>query len=249
MGDNRYYAAYARNADGSCTYSPLYEYSPKKYAMNRIEKSSDQNMKALCVALLNYGAAAQTYFGYKTDDLMNADLTAGQKALIKAYSADLLVGAVAAEQHKTGTFVKTDAGFRKRSATVSFEGAFAINYYFTPDRVPEGEITFYYWTAADYEAAEVLTADNATGSCAMLETDAGSYWAEVTGIPAKSIDDTVYAAAVYTSGGETCCTGVIAYSLSTYCKKTAAGTSLMQPLAAATGVYGYYAKVYFGNGN
>jgi hypothetical protein len=31
--------------------------------------------------MLNYGAAAQNYFGYRTDDLMNADLTQAQKAL------------------------------------------------------------------------------------------------------------------------------------------------------------------------
>ncbi len=56
-------------------------YSLKAYAMERLEKSTNAEFKSLLVDLLNYGAAAQTYFGYKTDALVNADLTAEQKAL------------------------------------------------------------------------------------------------------------------------------------------------------------------------
>ena len=68
MGDDRYYCAYAKLTDGSYIYAPLYRYSPKQYAWSRLEKSTDENVKALCVALLNYGTAAQRYFDYKTGD-------------------------------------------------------------------------------------------------------------------------------------------------------------------------------------
>jgi hypothetical protein len=82
MGDTRYYAAYAKLADGTFVYSDAYAYSLKQYAMNMLGKDSTSvKQKALCVAMLNYGAAAQNYFGYRTDDLMNADLTQAQKAL------------------------------------------------------------------------------------------------------------------------------------------------------------------------
>ena len=62
-------------------------YSLKSYAMERLEHSTNSEFKKLLVDLLNYGAAAQTYFGYKTDALVNADLTDEQRALAsKTYS-------------------------------------------------------------------------------------------------------------------------------------------------------------------
>ena len=163
MGDTRYYCAYAKLPDGSYTYSPIYEYSPKKYALSRLANSTDEKLKALCVAMLNYGAAAQAYFGYRTDELMNESLTDEQKALVVSYDPTLFAGAIPADSAKTGSFVQTDIGFSSRSATVSFDGAFAINYYLQPNAVPDGEITFYYWTALDYGKATTLTAENAAG--------------------------------------------------------------------------------------
>ena len=56
-------------------------YSLKAYAMERLSASSDETFKTLLVDLLNYGAAAQIYFAYKTDALVNADLSSEQNAL------------------------------------------------------------------------------------------------------------------------------------------------------------------------
>ena len=57
-------------------------YSVKIYAMNQLAKSSSAaKLKTLMVDLLNYGAAAQTYFTYRTNSMANADLTAEQQAL------------------------------------------------------------------------------------------------------------------------------------------------------------------------
>ena len=247
MGDNRYYCAYAKLADGSYAYSSLYQYSPKKYAMNLLSKAStSEKQKALCVAMLNYGAAAQNFFGYKTDALMNSDLTDEQKALVAAYDETLFTGAVAADSSKVVNFAKTATGFSKRSASVSFEGALSINYYFTPDRAVDGDITFYYWTSEDYAAADIMTMENATGSFAMEIKSNGDYWGQVSRIPAKNLDDTYYVAGVYTDAdGNTYCTGVIAYSLSKYCLNNAKPGKSMQELASATAMYGYYAKAYF----
>jgi hypothetical protein len=90
----------------------------------------------------------------------------------------------------------------------------------------------------------MLTADNASGSCAMVEND-GVYFAQVTGIAAKELDDTYYVAGVYTDeAGNEYCTGIIAYSLSKYCMNQADGSS-MGELAQATAMYGYYAKQNF----
>jgi hypothetical protein len=245
MGDTRYYVAYAKLADGTYVYSSVYAYSPKQYAMNLIERSSNQNMKALCVAMLNYGAEAQLLFGYRTDDLMNADLTDEQRSWVTPYSADLFQGAVAADPAKVGSFAKTDTGFSSRAATVSMDGAFSINYYFTPDAAVDGEISFYYWTGDAYAAADTLTAENASGTTTMVLMQDGSYWANVAGIAAKQLDETFYVAAVYTVNGETFCTGVVAYSISKYCMNKISSGSDIAALAAAMAVYGHHAKVYF----
>ena len=55
-------------------------YSLKAYAMERLEKSDNVVFKSLLVDLLNYGSAAQIYFGYRTESLVNADLSEAQKA-------------------------------------------------------------------------------------------------------------------------------------------------------------------------
>ena len=66
------------------TYSGTVDtYSLKEYATERLESSNDETFKTLLVDLLNYGAAAQTYFGYRTDKLVNAELTDVQKALAR----------------------------------------------------------------------------------------------------------------------------------------------------------------------
>jgi hypothetical protein len=244
MGDIRYYAAYAKLNDGSYVYSNVYDYSPRKYATNLLAKAStSEAQKALCVAMLNYGAAAQEYFGYKTSDLMNAGLTAAQKALVADYSAGYFTGAVAADSSKTTNFAKTD-GFTSRSATVSFEGAFAVNYYFAPSASVAGEMKLHIWTPEAYSAASRLTSTNAT-TVSMVKQSNGTYWAQLQGIPAKALDSTYYVAATYTdTAGNYHCTGVIAYSLSKYCMSKAAD-STMGRLAQATAMYGYYASLYF----
>jgi hypothetical protein len=216
--------------------------------MNMLSKNTTSaDQKALCVAMLNYGAAAQRYFDYKTEDLMNAALTGEQKNMVTAYSADLFAGAVKADSNKTGNFTKTAQSFSRKTASVSFDSAFAINYYFYPDAHIDDTITFYYWSGEDYASAAALTAGNATGSFTMAKATNDSYWAQVRGIAAKAIDDTYYVAAVYNSDGEVLCSGVISYSLSQYCITHAKDGDSMQELAAATAMYGYYAKAYFSN--
>jgi hypothetical protein len=250
LGDTRYYVAFAKLNDGTYAYSGVYDYSPKKYSMNMLGKSStSEKQKALCVAMLNYGAAAQTYFNYRSDDLMNADLTAAQRAMVVEYSSDLLKGAIAADSSKVGSLTATSSGFSKKSATVSFEGAFAINYYFTPNQTVSGDITFYYWTAEDYAATTKLTTSNATGSMKMVKGDDGRYWAQVSGIAAKEIDKTFYVYAAYNGGWlSTYRTGIVAYSLSKYCINNASSSDAgMAELAKATAVYGYHAETYFAN--
>ena len=244
LGDAVYFKIYAKLADGSYVYSDVLGYNAVFYAQDILANSTNDNMKALVVSMLNYGTAAQQYFGYNTDALMNEVLTDEQKALGVEYSSDMITQIPAVDAQKAGAFV-ANGGYTKLAPNVSFEGVFAINYYFTPVYQPEGDLTFYYWNQADYEAADALTAENATGSKVMMSTD-GVYSAAVTDLAAKQIDEAVYVVGVYEYEGVTYTTGVLSYSLSAYCAdRIANGAEAMQNLAKATVAYGNSAKAYF----
>jgi len=241
LSDALYFKVYAKLSDGSYVYSGVYGYHAVAYANTILNSTaSSAKAKSLVVAMLNYGAAAQVSFSYKTDALMNASLTAEQLALVDAYSDSMVAAVPTTSTDKMGTF-RMNGGYSDIHPTVSFEGAFAINYYFTPNATPDDGVTFYYWDAATYNSVSVLTAANATGSVKMTSTT-GEYTAAVEGIAAKAIDEPVFIAAVYTSGGTSYPTNIIGYSLGAYCKNLAANGNAF---GAATAVYGYYAKAYF----
>jgi hypothetical protein len=114
------------------------------------------------------------------------------------------------------------------------------------DACVNGNVTLYVWNANTYANVNQLTAANANQAITATKANGGVYSAIVKVIAAKTLDETIYVAAVYTNpNGEACCSGVIAYSLSTYCMNTAAGN--MGALAQATAMYGYYAAQYFAN--
>ena len=242
MGDTIWFAVYAQLSNGTYTYSKLVDYSPRTYAYTMLG-SGDAKLDALLVAMLNYGTAAQTYFGYNTGSLLNNQLTSDQMALVSAYSSTMMPDIAAPSASKQGSFV-SNGGFEDKYPSVTFGGAFAINYYCVPSYVPASSVTMYYWREADYNAASVLTAENATGSLKM--SGGGTYRGSVTGISAKDISDGVYVAFVYSDGTTTYSSGVLPYSIGMYCKTMASYENSFTPFAQATAVYGYYAKQYFG---
>ena len=247
LSDALYFRVYAKLSDGSYVYSQVAGYHAVAYAKDILANSTSEKMKALVVAMLNYGAAAQTHFDYKTDSLMNAFLTAEQQALVSEYSADMAGGLVSVDSNKVGSFNRISNSYTALAPNVSFEGAFSINYYFTPAKTLDGEMKLYYWTLDDYNAVDVLTTENATGMIVMEETaTAGQYFGAVSGIAAKQIDETIFACGVYECDGVSYPTGVLTYSLAAYCQdRIAKGTATMQEFAKATVVYGYYAQAYF----
>jgi hypothetical protein len=260
MGDDLWVRVYMKAKDGTVTYGPIVSYSPETYCYSRLAKSSSVAMKKLCVAMLNYGAAAQLYFDYNSKNLVNADLKDLSQYGITdmvAYSSSLIPGSNATVNNAyVGEFIKSGGFDGKESASVSFEGALAINYYFTPATAITGDVTFYYWNAADYAAAttgakpEGLTYGNATGSMTLVATGDGRYWANTSGIAAKDMDKPFYFTAVYKNGNTTYCSGVKVYSVSKYCAKKIsnnASSDALKAFAEATAIYGYYADAYFPN--
>ena len=240
LGDTQYFRAFAKKAEGSFVYSKMVSYSAVDYATNVLAKSNDVKLKQLVVAMLNYGAQAQKFFGYKTDDLMNKALTADHQALLTGFDADSLNSVRKADPAKVGSFAST-GGFTRRSPAISFNGAFEINYFFTPAHAVDGDMTLYVWSEDTCNGVTELTAENADKAVVMTLQD-GSYTAASDEIAAKYLDKTLYVAAVYRSNGETHCSGVLPYSIAAYCQKPPAG---VQALATAAAVYGCAAKQFF----
>ena len=244
LGDSIYFKIYGKLPDGTYVYSNMYSYSAKKYAQQQLA-GSNQAIKPLIVAMLNYGAAAQSYFNYKPYDPVNKDLTDEQKALVAAYSSSMVSPITPLDSSKVGIFAAT-GGYSRAYPTVSFEGAFSIGYYFLPANVPDGNVMMYYWSLADYQKATTLTPSNATGRVITQKDDTtGEYVGQYTDIAAKVFDETVFVAAAYKHNGTTYITGVTRYSLGQYCRSQAEGNGSTKALAAATAVYGSYAKAYF----
>ena len=245
LGDTVYLAVYAKLTDGTYAYSKVAPYSPVQYATSQLKNSTDMKLKQLVAAMLNYGAEAQKFFGHNTGSLANASLTAEQKALPESYRADMVSTVPSASAAKQGSFAN-NSGFSKRYPAISFEGAFCINYFFTPKYQPANGITLYYWNESDYSAVSVLTAANASGSFKLNGSGTGEYSGDILGISAKNLSEAVYVAAVYESGGTTWTSGVLGYSIGSYCSSQASKGTDVSGLAMATAVYGYQAKQYFG---
>ena len=245
LGDTVYLAVYARLTDGTYAYSKVAPYSPVQYATSQLKNSTDMKLKQLVAAMLNYGAEAQLFFGHNTGSLANASLTAEQKALPESYRAYMVSTVPSASAAKQSSFAN-NSGFSKRYPAISFEGAFCINYFFTPKYQPANGITLYYWNESDYSAVSVLTAANASGSFKLNGSGTGEYSGDILGISAKNLSEAVYVAAVYESGGTTWTSGVLGYSIGSYCSSQASKGTDVSGLAMATAVYGYQAKQYFG---
>jgi hypothetical protein len=247
LGDMVYFCIYAQCADGSYVYSRQVSYSPADFAYSQLQKASVSDVaKSLYVSILNYGSEAQIYTGYRTDALINRNLTPEMLAYDVEYRSDMVHSISKPSSEKQGDLARTATGFSKRNPTISLESAFAINYYFTPDRIPAGQMQFYYWDASDYLGAEVLSTDNATGQMTMISTAEG-YRATLSGISAKDIDAPLYVCGIYSDEeGNTYSTGILPYSIGSFCgNQVNTGSERCKPLAAAIAVYGYCAATYF----
>ena len=247
LGDMIYFKVYAKLEDGTYLYSDVAGYSAVLFAKSILASEGDEELHKLMVAMLNYGAAAQQHFGYRTDDLMNAFLTDEQKALVGSFTADMVDPLLRVDSTKAGDFIYQAEAFGAMYPAVVFEGAFKINYYFQTVYELDGDMTLYYWTLTDFNKLDVLTMDNATGSAIMQNVEGSSiYTAAVEGIAAKRVNQPVFVVGVYESEGVQYCTGVIPYSLGAFCSQLAAkGSETAKALAEATAVYGDCAKQYF----
>ena len=107
--------------NGQLCSSEEISYSVLQYASNMLNNTDQAELKTLLVDMLNYGADAQTYFGYNTANPVNAGLTEEQKSF--ATQTDPAVESVTKVTKNDGAQI----GFR--SASLMLEEKVTINYY------------------------------------------------------------------------------------------------------------------------
>ena len=166
MGDSQFVVGYLKLANGEYVYGNIVEYSPKIYAARMVGKDSTKpETKLLCKALMHYGAAAQMYFNYKTDDLMNEGFAAVE------FDATVMGESVFAVD------TTPTNGFTTKSATLLFEGAITYRVKYTASSEIAGKTLY-----AEY------TFKGETYSLE-LELIDGAYYAYIDGIAAKDLDE------------------------------------------------------------
>jgi hypothetical protein len=151
LGKTLYFRVFARMANGTYIYSKAASYSVRQYAKTILAGDYSAETKSLIASMLMYGEAARNHFG--GDRILSDLINEGVGALVADYRADLLQTVAKPDASKAGCFAATANGFTKKAPAVSFDGAFAINYFFTPSEAVQGDMTLYYWNAEDYDNA------------------------------------------------------------------------------------------------
>ena len=204
MGDEIRAILYAEK-DGITYSSEVDVYSVKAYSFNRLQNSSDYNFKRLLVDMLNYGAAAQVYFGYNTENLVNADLTEEQKAYGTATAEMPELVSVESIKETPGS----TAEFYGKS--VVLENSVELKYYMRFDTgAPADSVKLVLtYTAADGRPYEVVI----PASEFVYSNKYSAYSAKLTTIAAKDMSSKVTAEIF---DGDTLIGDVLEYSIESY---------------------------------
>ena len=213
------------------TYTSNFEtYSVKTYAYNRLENSTNDTFKTLLVDTLNYCAAAQTYFGYRTDALVNADLTEEQKAL--------------------GT--QTDVEVQKNSSVETNENATASVYGISVVFNSNVEMKFYMDMGEQDLTNVVLRLTYVVDGVETVKdipatefiVDQGYYTAKLTDLAAAELFEDVK---IVILDGETAISDTVTYNVETYIynRLSASSKTSFKDLLKNLAKYAASAKAYF----
>ncbi len=196
------------------------EYSVRDYCMYQLHNIDDDELRTLCADLLYYGAAAQKFFGYRTDDLADAQMTTEQRSLATTAAPDL-TSKLALDD------VPAAAEVTFVSAMLSLDGDVSVVCMFDSEAEDE-RISFEVWLDADGDGVR------GEGEVQMIAGDYGKYTlggreyrtVNIGAIPARLMRSDIYVTA--------CVDGQISsarlhYSVETYAAAMVGGES--EPLA------------------
>jgi hypothetical protein len=261
LGDEHYMRAYVQLADGSYEYSKVIYYGPQTFATNQLKTTSkaDDNLKKLCVAMLDYAAAAQVSFDYKTDDLANNVTVEGVNLddYRTAYVDTMLTPVVGADASIVGDWARDRVNCPSVVGSLILEGIITNNFSFkfTPEIMSDVQSAkFLFWDAQTYSqllaSGAEFSEENATVVKEMvLDSKDGYYKAGYDKTAVKNLGDSIYVCGVVTtSDGSEYVSGVISYSghtwISNILKRTDA-TANDKNLAKYLAVYSDAARTNF----
>lgn len=210
------------------------EYSLKRYAEERLADSANESFKRLLVDLLNYGAAAQRYFEYKTDKPVNADLTEEQKALsLGKYNGITKV----VSDEDTGVY---EAEITRKNIKFGNRIELLVATSFGIDSDLSGvKLKVVYTTASGEEGVETID-----GADFVYRTDVNSFAAYFNGLKASEFRSVLFLTLVR---GDEAISATVKYSLDTYAanRLEASTDENYKELLKKTLVYSDSAKNYF----
>lgn len=224
---------------GVCYGGKTVNYSVLTYANNMLKKTTDAKLKTLLVDLLNYGAAAQTYWGYNIANPVNAGLTEEQQTYATAENPALT---------NYREMIKNDgATVSFKTCSLSLEEKVTINYYLNlasyTGEISDLELRVSY---VDTDGKTRTTAIDSSEFEYKLHTDGAYYYvANFSGLNAIQMRTICTAEAFSKTSGERISNTVI-YSIESYAqsKSTAADENLVA-LIYAMMKYGDATEAYF----
>lgn len=244
MNDTIYAVTYVKTG-GRYIYSRPLSYSVVQYANAVLNGNYSDEFKTMAVDMLNYGAEAQIYFGYRTDALANAGLTAAQQAL--GTQGDV---ALVNSQQKYGT-ASDYVGFT--SASLSLESYVSLNYKASVAPMSGysvSDVTLLYSAAFTDEESWIADRDAGSLSQVAMSNNGVTWTGTVRDIVAKGLRDSFYTQVMvtYSNGTETVTeySDILQFSVADFAYLAEQnGSEALRSLTQALMKYGDSAKAYF----
>ena len=201
-------------------------YSIKQYCMSTLNRTTDADveLRALLVALLNYGAQAQNYFGSDLLSLANSELSEAQKNYLPVYN----IGDASKVEHLlTGT--QNDA-YVWKAATLSLQDKIQIRLRFTATNIQNVRIKI---------GTDVFTHED------FIAAGNNTWYVYSSGIAAHAYDQEITAMFVDELGEQVADTQIVHYSVNTYVQYVSTlGEAAETELIKSVYSYGLTAKSY-----
>lgn len=279
IGDKCWLRVYVEVAPGVYDYGPAVWYSPENYCRDQlvnVTPGTDTlvSTKAVCAALLEYGAAAQRYFDYNTDKMVNSGLTNVRILNDDGSTTDISYADFYLQYLKynsqyideldaaTAAMSSTIAGNRGsislyKTASLDLQGAIKLNVYYSIDTnvidMSNASVKVYFWTEEQYKAATAENGallDYSTYSAEMTEIEIEGktyYTTKSDHILAKNLGGTVYFCCVAETENGVYRSGLGYYSPEAYIKDTMSYDSVHVDLVQRIAVYSEMARIRFLN--
>lgn len=249
-GDLVYMRAYVKVGEDKYVYGPAIKYSPERYCRAALEDGSNLKLTEVCAAMLAYGTAAQKYFDYNLNALVDSGLDLTPYSI--EYNENMLDALDRPTAEKANTLTGTRQGVGNATVTLSLEAAIVIDFV-SQISVPNiDKVQLLVWNEEDYANAETLAYEAGTYTYAVdmepgVMLGISGYVASSVPIPAKEIGDTLYySIRVTDTNGEVYRGGLGCYSPDQYVRSAANHQNAeLADVVRALAVYSEKARVVF----